>query len=64
MSSTDRTDEWERTRATLRAHGVAGADDLGRFVSNVEVFRPSALDERAAMPVLVSLLPTCPTPRW
>jgi hypothetical protein len=51
-------DDWMRTRAALREHGVAGSDDLGRFVSNVEFFRPSALDERAAMPVLLALLPT------
>ncbi|PZS13923.1 MAG: hypothetical protein DLM57_15625 [Pseudonocardiales bacterium] len=54
----ERVDEWETTRATLTARGVPGAADLGRFVSNVEFFRPSDLDERAAMPVLIELLPT------
>ena len=51
-------DDWERVRAALRDHGVAGAADLGRFVNDGRYFRPSELDERAAMPVLVALLPT------
>jgi hypothetical protein len=51
-------DDWERVRTALRDHGVAGADDLGLFVNNREYVRPSGFDERAAMPVLVALLPT------
>jgi hypothetical protein len=56
-------DDWERLRSALREHGVTGADDLGRFVSNIEFFRPSEFDERAGMPVLVALLPTLSDPR-
>jgi hypothetical protein len=47
------TDEWDRLRAVLASEGIAGTEDLGRFVSNVEHFRPSAFDERAAMPILL-----------
>ena len=46
------------TRAELTARSVRGAHDLGRFVSNAEVFDASEIDERAAMPVLLELLPT------
>jgi hypothetical protein len=42
----------------LRERGATGAEDLGRFVTNVEFFRPSELDKHAAMPVLLELLPT------
>ena len=41
----------------LVEHGVAGAEDFGRFVSNVTYLRPSNFDERAAMPVLIDALP-------
>lgn len=37
---------------------MAGTEDLGRFVNNTKYFEPSAFDERAAMPVLLGLLPT------
>ena len=50
-------DEWEVTRAELTARGVQGANDLGRFVNNVEFFCASEIDERAAMPVFLELLP-------
>jgi hypothetical protein len=50
-------DEWEQLRATLRARGVAGAEDLGTFVGNTEHFAPSELDERSAMPVFLEALP-------
>ena len=53
-----RRDEWRLTRDLLTARRVRGAADLGRFVSNVASFRPSDLDERAAMPVFVELLPS------
>jgi hypothetical protein len=33
-------------------------EDFGRFVNNTTYFRPSAFDERAAMPTLLRLLPT------
>lgn len=55
-------DEWQHARQLLAERGVTGADDLGRFVSNTEFFRPSRLDERAAMPVLLELLPTVTDP--
>lgn len=46
---------------SLRAAGTEavpkGADDLGRFVSNTEFFRPSEFDEKAAMAVLLDGLP-------
>ena len=51
-------DEWAMTRAQLVDRGIRGADDLGRFVSNVEFFGASAIDERAAMPIFLDLLPT------
>jgi hypothetical protein len=50
-------EEWEQLRATLRARGVAGAEDLGTFVSNTKHFAPSAFDEHTAMPVLLEALP-------
>ena len=37
---------------------MAGSEDLGLFVNNTDYFRPSTFDERAAMPVLLDLLPT------
>jgi len=51
-------DDWQRARDSLVAAGVEGAEDLGRFVSDVRYLRPSKFDERAAMPVLLELLPT------
>jgi hypothetical protein len=51
-------DDWQRARGLLTVRGVTGADDLGRFVSNTKHLRPGRLDERAAMPVLLELLPT------
>jgi hypothetical protein len=51
-------DDWSRLRAALDDAGVAGSEDLGSFVSNTEHFRPSVLDERAAMPVFLQMLPT------
>ena len=55
-------DEWEQLRITLRARGIAGAEDLGRFVSNTEFFAPSVFDERSAMPVLLEVLPRLSDP--
>ncbi len=51
------TEEWEQVRDALREAGVAGVEDLGRFVNNTEYFEPSHLDEAAAAPVLLRLLP-------
>lgn len=53
----------ERIRLALTAHGVLGVDDFGYFVNNPKHFRPSSFDERAAMPVLLDLLPTLSDPR-
>lgn len=50
-------DEWEQVRAALRKAGVGGVEDLGRFVNNTEYFEQSHLDEAAAAPVFLSLLP-------
>lgn len=44
-------------RDALAAAGVAGVEDLGRFVNNTQYFAPSKLDEQAAAPVLMKLLP-------
>lgn len=49
--------EWESLRNELASAGIAGAGDLGRFVSNVEFFRASSFDERGAMPALITALP-------
>ena len=51
-------DEWQAARQALSVAGVAGVEDLGRFVNNTEHFAPSQFDERAAMPVLLDILPT------
>lgn len=51
-------DEWQRARNELVLAGVEGAEDLGRFVNDVRYLRPSVFDERAAMPILLELLPT------
>jgi hypothetical protein len=50
-------DEWQLARNQLLRAGVAGAEDLGRFVNDVTYMRPSMLDERAAMPVLLGCCP-------
>jgi hypothetical protein len=57
------TDEWVMVRAELQAAGVDGVDDLGRFVNNTVYFAPSRLDEGAAQPMLLRLLPTLSEPR-
>jgi hypothetical protein len=57
------TSEWEQLRAKLAAEGVSGTEDLGRFVRNVEHFRPSTFDERAAMPVLMRELARLTDPK-
>lgn len=56
-------DEWRLARDSLTRAGVAGAADLGRFVTDTRYMRPSGLDERAAMPILLELLPTLTDPR-
>ena len=52
-------DEWKQLRATLRARGIAGADDLGRAGSGRD---PATFDERGAMPVLLEALTTLEDP--
>jgi len=47
-----------RVLLALTDAGVRGAVEFGRFVSNTQHFRPSDFDERAAMPVLLRLLPS------
>lgn len=47
-----------RVLTELRTAQIRGADEFGRFVSNTQYFAPSSFDERAAMPVLLSLLPS------
>lgn len=48
----------ERIIRALTKAGVSGADQFGTFVSNTRYFAPSRFDERAAMPVLLTLLPS------
>jgi hypothetical protein len=55
-------DEWQLARDSPAAAGVNGVEDLGRFVNDVTYLRPSMFDERAAMPVLLELLPTLTDP--
>lgn len=52
-----------RVQAALAEAGVAGVHDFGRFVSNTKYFEPSSFDERAAMPVLLTVLPTLTDPK-
>ena len=56
-------DDWQRIQDALRAAGVEGVEDFGRFVNDTHHFEPSQFDERAAMPVLLSVLPTLEDPR-
>jgi hypothetical protein len=56
-------DEWRELRELLTQRGVAGAADLGRFVSNTEFFAAAAFDERAAMPTLIEYLPQATDPK-
>ncbi len=50
--------EFDQVRLVLEQRGVSGTADFGYFVDIPELFRPSEFDERAAMPVLLELLPT------
>src|SRR4051794_20110421 len=59
----DDEDDSGRLCRELRAAGVAGVEDFGRFVSNVAAFRPSAFDEQAAMPTLLAILPSLSDPK-
>lgn len=52
------SDDRSRVLDALDDAGVAGSQDFGRFVNNTDYFAPSAFDERAAMPVLLALLPS------
>lgn len=51
-------DERVRVLTELRTAHVPGADGFGRFVNDTQHFAPSSFDERAAMPVLLTLLPS------
>lgn len=57
-------DEPERQRvvAALEEAGI-DSTDFGRFVNNTKFFRPSAFDQRAAIPVLLAVLPGLSRPR-
>ena len=50
--------EFDRVKSVLEQRGVKGWSDFGYFVNGPDLFRPSELDERAALPVLLELLPT------
>ncbi|MGE0819800.1 MAG: hypothetical protein AB7O74_14180 [Candidatus Nanopelagicales bacterium] len=56
-------DDWLRVQEALTAAGVEGVEDFGRFVNDPRHFEPSRFDERAAMPVLLAVLPTLDDPR-
>ncbi|HEY6278561.1 MAG TPA: HEAT repeat domain-containing protein [Streptosporangiaceae bacterium] len=56
------TGEIQHLRSALTDAGVAGAGDFGRFVNDTSRFGPSAFDARAAMPVLVRMLPSLADP--
>lgn len=56
-------DESKKLRSTLRAQGIDGAEDLGRFVNDARHLDPSAFDERGAMPVLLAALPGLSDPQ-
>ena len=56
-------DGWSELRERLISAGVSGTGDLGRFVSNPEFFGESGFDERAAMPVLIEVLPSLTDPQ-
>ena len=51
-------DDTTRVRQALSNAGVEGVEDFSRFVNNTDYFAPSKFDERAAMPVLLALLPS------
>ncbi len=57
------TDEWQIVQAELRATGIAGVDDFGRFVNNTKYFEPARFDSVAARSTLLRLLPTLTQPR-
>jgi hypothetical protein len=50
--------DWERVKSALSSAGVDGSHDFGHFVSDTRYLAPAELDERAAMPVLLEILPT------
>ena len=50
--------EFDRVKSVLERRGVKGWADFGYLVNRPDLFRPSEVDERAAMPVLLDLLPT------
>lgn len=52
------TTDTDRIHLALEDAGVAGSKDFGHFVNDHEHFAPSTFDERAAMPVLIALLPS------
>jgi hypothetical protein len=55
-------DEGQLVRNALKQAAVQGPEDLGRFVNDVTYLRAGMFDERAAMPVLLGLLPTLTDP--
>jgi hypothetical protein len=55
-------DDTTRVRQALSNAGVEGVEDFSRFVNNTDYFAPSKFDERSAMPVLLTLLPSLTEP--
>lgn len=47
----------------LHSRGVAGAEDFGRFVNDTRCLERSTFDDRAALPVLLDVLPTLDDPK-
>jgi hypothetical protein len=56
-------DEWQVVRDSLAKAGVQGVEDFGKFVNNTKYFAPARLDEQAAAPTLLALLPTLHEPK-
>jgi HEAT repeat protein len=56
-------DEWQMVRDSLAKAGVQGVEDFGKFVNNTQYFAPSRLDEQAAAPTLLALLPSLREPK-
>ena len=53
-----RSAEFDDVVRVLRSRGVTGAEDFGCFVNDTRHLEGSTFDHRAALPVLLELLPT------
>jgi hypothetical protein len=55
--SVAKSSEWSALEKQLESAGVSGASELGHFVNDTTYVAPSRFDERAAMPILLAVLP-------